>query len=497
MSSLPVEIALIILKHLDRQTIYALLTVDRQWHAIAASIIYKEIHIRSMQECFHYRNLFVETRRQRQRQQTEVGFYSRQDYGKYVRVLDLSTQGQLVNDGLLLDFGRDCPSLERINLHNAYQLTSGAIQKLCAQCPWLRHLHIPFATMLRARFLLDPHVCLETLNIYGLQSFFNPLSPDERRSLRMPHLRTLKLGRLEKYDDLNHFFENVQSLWIQDASADQVHFILQQAVPNRLEAVELFKIKLTQDTLSYLPSAPTMLSLERCRYDHFCSSANDCDVSSCILQTVRDVRRLKKLSFRASHTFHLKASFIKPLLYTQLRTFVAPPNLVSDTFLSELTQQCPLISDLSITVGRQLSVDGLCETLYAYQSTLTSFVLAESVYDTQSYRNTRCYDRAFLQFHSDILQTLRLAHAGSELIRRLPILYPALCTLYIGHAEDMDPKEVDNHILPPALPNLKAFMLRERLAGVYPAREISMSHSGAFRPFQDRYEKLETHDAVW
>lgn len=496
MSSLPVEIALIILKYLDQQTIYALLTVDRQWHAIAASIIYKEIHIRNVQECFHYRNLFVETRRQRQRQQTEVGFYSRQDYGKYVRILDLSTQGQLVNDRLLLDFGRDCPSLERINLHNAYQLTSGAIQKLCTHCPWLRHLHIPFATMLRARFLLDPHVCLETLNIYGLQTFFNSLSTDERRSLRMPHLRTLKLGRLEKYQDLAHFFENVQSLWVQDASVDQVRFILKQAVPNRLEAVELFRIKLTQDTLSYLPSAPTTLTLDRCRYDHICASPNDCDVANRLVPPVRDVRRLKKLSFRASHTFHLKAPLIQPLLTAQLCTFVAPPNLVSDAFLTELTKQCPLISDLSITLGRQLSIDGLFLTLLAYRSTLISFVLAESVYDTQSYRS-KYYDRAFLQFHSDILQTLRVAHAGSELIESLPMLYPALRVLYIGRAQDMEPKDVDSHVLPPALPHLKAFMLRERLAGVYPAREISMPRTGAFRPFQDRYEELETHDAVW
>ncbi|KAI9495520.1 hypothetical protein BDB00DRAFT_786322 [Zychaea mexicana] len=168
---LPTEVIILIIDYLPRAHIVRLLTVNRHWRDVITARLYRTICIRSIQEQYEYRNLFNETRRRRLRQQQSQsqhhqqdqqeeeeedqspgqqqadkqpsaaedgsnnkntsGFYSSENYGLYVRELDLSIpySGKDITDSLLYDLALDCPNLEVLNLYNCHRVTTVAVKR--------------------------------------------------------------------------------------------------------------------------------------------------------------------------------------------------------------------------------------------------------------------------------------------------------------------------------------------------------------------------------
>ncbi|KAI8144504.1 hypothetical protein BJV82DRAFT_667708 [Fennellomyces sp. T-0311] len=423
---LPTEVILLIISYLSRPHIVRLLTINRHWYNVTSMQLYQTLCVRSLREQYEYRNLFNETRRRRKQQ--GPGFYSSENYGLYVRILDLSIpyNGKDITDGVLEDLALDCPNLETLNLYNCHRVTTASVKRVLRACPKVKHLYVSMATNLDARCIQGTN--LETLNAFGLPHFFR------HRPVALKSLKTLKAGQL-----LDH--QTIQLLEsLQHVSLDGIDpFSISELVRHnaQLRSIRLVRCHVDLPLLRHLTQKKLMtLELHRCHID-------DDDGLAQIRYEMMQRLELKYMDIASIQQIVDQCS-------DRLISFLAPYN-TSDTVLDTLTKRCPRLTRLSlVTRNGRISLDCLKRTLHAYTSSLVYLELG-----------TNC-DRALLQWSNPNLQVLILrTRITLLLLQNLAKLYPSLRVLYIASVEDAAPEDIDQSLFG-KLRHLEALMLHDR-----------------------------------
>ncbi|KAI9259402.1 hypothetical protein BDA99DRAFT_513185 [Phascolomyces articulosus] len=558
--TLPTEVIILIISYLPRAHIIRLLTVNRHWHNVISAQLYRTLCIHSLREQYEYRNLFNETRRRRQRQQQQLqqrerqkhssdqenhqqqpqltmsggadtcshyqvnlavnsnnsggggnnGFYSTENYGQYVRELDLSVpySGKDITDALFYDLALDCPNLETLNLYNCHKVTTNAVKRALSKCKKIRFLYLSMATSIDARCLQEavPHQ-LHTLNIFGIPHFFFRYRP----AALLTSLKSLKAGQwLDRQTiDLMNGLEHV--------SLDGMHpeHISQLIQCNKhLRSVRLVRCQLHPPLLGHLMTQKhlTALELHRCKliHDHHYQQHRQQEEEGG-QENIGDIHHGRDDNDGMSLVHFPRYQFMQRLEFKymiipsiqriveqcsdRLVSFIAPYN-ISDTVLDTLSTNCPRLKRLSLVTrsngtgshinstnanndtatmdnndsggntnrmsntgsgdGSHFSLDCLQRTLHSLTSTL--------VYLELSIQPSAIVEQVLLQWPNPNLQILILRlRVSILLLQNLPSLYPALRVLYIASTEPATETEIDQYLLgQDKLQHLEALMLYDR-----------------------------------
>ena len=510
--ALPTEVIILIISYLPRAHIVRLLTVNRHWYTVISAQLYRTLCIRSLREQYEYRNLFNETRRGRKRRQQQQkssidqeqqqqspessldnnaaigysiatgngnGFYSSENYGQYVRELDLSIpySGKDITDSFLYDLALDCPNIETLNLYNCHKITTGAVKRVLSKCKRIRFLYLSMATSLDARCLQEAVPGqLHTLNIFGVPHFFFRHRP----KAVLASLKTLKAGQwLDRQTiDLMGQLEHISLDGMHPAHISH----LMQCNKN-LRTIRLVRCQIHASLLGHLTNQKQLTSLElhRCK---FIFNSNDDDQGD----GNNDERRVEGdkelLRFPRYHSMqrlefkYMRIPSIQKILEKcsdRLVSFIGPYN-ISDAVLDTLNTYCHRLERLSLVTGSNgtssgdstrisnisssgrthISLDLLKRTLHTYTSTLVHLEL--------SIQPAAIVEQALLQWPSPNLQILILRlRVSIPLLQGLAMLYPALRVLYIASTESTSEDEVDEYLLGQGkLEHLEALMLYER-----------------------------------
>lgn len=266
---LPPEIILLICHNLCKKDIIRLLTINWNWFTVVGTLLYNEIVLYTRHDLYAYRNLFNETRRRRNVTQ-DHGFYSRQNYGHFVRTLDLSKYQakHIITDTILDDLTRDCINLERLNLYNCHAISRKALWHVMDNCPRIRHLNLAFATKVDAKFLVhDRTRFIETLNIDGINDFFSTCKGKDIAKIRLSSLRTLECSSSNVLQIMAALlpYDCLETIVITGSEARIIQDFLSSCA-SHLRVVRLKQcLRLTGETLARLPTSLERLEFEACR----------------------------------------------------------------------------------------------------------------------------------------------------------------------------------------------------------------------------------------
>ncbi|KAG2222783.1 hypothetical protein INT45_013147 [Circinella minor] len=512
--ALPTEVIILIISYLPRPHIVRLLTVNRHWYNVISAQLYRTLCIRSLREQYEYRNLFNETRRGRKRRQQQQkssndqqqqqqstdsnldnkfeigypitgngnGFYSSENYGQYVRVLDLSVpyNGKDITDSFLYDLALDCPNIETLNLYNCHKITTGAVKRVLAKCKRIRFFYLSMATSLDARCLQEAIPGqLHTLNIFGVPRFFFRHRP----KAVLASLKTLKAGQwLDRQTiDLTGRLEHIS---LEGMHPEHISHLMQ--CNKNLRTIRLVRCQIHPILLGHLTNQKqlTTLELHRCKFIFNNNDDVQCDdyadggsvEGDNMLLHFSRYHLMQRLEFKYMHIPSIQRIVEK--CSDRLVSFIGPYNL-SDAILDTLSTYCCRLERLSLVTrsndtssgaststsntsiknnsGRvHISLESLKRTLHTYTSSLAHLEL--------SIQPATIVEQALLQWPNPNLQILILRlRVSISLLQSLATLYPALRVLYIASTESISEDEVDQYLLGQGkLEHLEALMLYDR-----------------------------------
>lgn len=428
---LPAEVILLIIAHLDRPDTVRLLTVNRHWYNVVCEKLYRVVAISSARDMYAYRNLFKETRRRRRGDGLSTGFYSCENYGRFVKQLDLSYpyQGKRVTDDVLEDLTVDCTNLELLNLYNCFEVSTEALGRVLGRCPHLKHLYLALATRISGRRLVrdysDRMQRLETLNVYCLGGFFH-------RSPVLPALKSLTMNTLTSTCYQPHLAPSLEHLKLIDLYCPKEVYRIVSHHRATLRSLQLKRCKITpHDLPTMLPPHLTTFELHICRWS--------CPLENNQLSSYLNYASMENLAFIKTPIPESELEAIVAQCSGRLRSFATSSGL-THTVLSTLVQRCPRITRLSLEMHEnELTslLPSLQKALETYQETLVCLhlgVQTDHVGDPwddtqlcipmcglfQSWPNPRL-EELFLDFF-----------VCDGLVRQLPQLYPSLRILRVG-----------------------------------------------------------------
>ncbi|KAI7852503.1 hypothetical protein BDC45DRAFT_558732 [Circinella umbellata] len=486
--ALPTEVIILIISYLSRPHIVRLLTVNRHWYNVISAQLYRTLCIRSLREQYEYRNLFNETRRGRKRRQQQQkssndqqeqqqstdgnldypitsngnGFYSSENYGQYVRVLDLSVpyNGKDITDSFLYDLALDCPNIETLNLYNCHKITTGAVKRVLAKCKRVRFLYLSMATSLDARCLQEAIPGqLHTLNIFGVSHFFFRHRP----KAVLASLKTLKAGQWLDRQTID-LMGRLEHISLEGMHSEHISHLMQYHLMNhkQLTTLELHRCKFTfnnNDDVQY--------------DDH--TDGGSVEGDNTLLHFSR-YHLMQRLEFKYMHIPSIQKIVEK--CSDRLVSFIGPYNL-SDAVLDALSTYCRRLERLSLVTRSNdtnsgaststrntsiknnngwvhISLESLKRTLHTYTSSLSHLEL--------SIQPATIVEQALIQWPNPNLQILILRlRVSMSLLQTLATLYPALKVLYIASTESTSEDEVDQYLLGQGkLEHLEALTLYDR-----------------------------------